>query len=149
MAKRTRKPNAEAHDPVFQAIERHQEARRLFKNALAVFVKCDDTDKWDWENAPQGKGRADWVMKKQAKNKPRKIAYEAFNNASKVVIRVTKQLVATRPTTTAGIAAVLQYWAKFYQAGVCDGGHFEFLDPECSVKLMNGLAETVRAHAHG
>jgi hypothetical protein len=43
---------------------------------------------------------------------PRSRAYDAWNEGSIAVERLTEELIETRPTTMAGIIAVVGYWAK-------------------------------------
>jgi hypothetical protein len=70
--------------------------------------------------------RAGWVERKTAKllrlreeeaarhvGTPRDVAWNAWNAATIALKEATDQLVTTRPTTVAGVAAVLATWAEF------------------------------------
>ena len=76
-------------------------------------------------NGPLTRGSAAWIKKKtkelrrnrrayeqRNKNTPRSRAYEAWNEANEITIGLSRQLIETRATTMAGIAAVLGYWSQ-------------------------------------
>jgi hypothetical protein len=80
------------------------------------------------------------TAKRRYKSTPYSIAWEALNDATDVVNRLTEQLVATQPVTMAGVAAALAYWSEIAR----DDGETDLF---CTVAFLAKIAETVKTLA--
>jgi hypothetical protein len=136
-------------DPVFAVIERHREAMareqlaherfKALDNVYPHEPRPDDFFEWPIEQ------RCAWNEEQAARRRgsPREVAYHEWNDLSDATIGITEELVQTTPTTIAGIAAVLEYWAEL-MAHDGDGGDFDFLDLDCGSRFLAGVASALR-----
>jgi hypothetical protein len=114
--------------------------------------------KWDLEafacGLPESEQEA-WVEKKfdelcdlrtreiaEGAKAPRGIAWDAYNESCNVLASTMETLIETRPTTIAGVAAVLQHWLEFTKA---DTGMEVVGDEGDTIHFLEGLAEAAKA----
>jgi DNA-binding SARP family transcriptional activator len=130
-------------DPIFAAIERHREAMELEEAAHerfeALSAESDPDDFLEW---PLEQRRA-WrdEQAKRLEESPRNVAYDVWNDLYNVRSAITAELGTTTPTTTAGLAALLQHWADIVGD---DEGNFDNYD---TTKLLTALAGGLRGQA--
>jgi hypothetical protein len=109
-------------------------------------------------NIPEGLSETDaaaWMEEKKAelaqfrreeleasRSTPRDMAYVAWCETWGIVDRLTMQLLTTRPTTIAGVIALLQHWEKFT---VDDQEMEEFVWGDRPSELMDNVVEALRA----
>jgi hypothetical protein len=113
-------------DPIFAVIERHCAAWEIQYDAHEHFLAMDalypretepeEFEEWSVEQ------RIAWRDEEIArcKGNPRDVAYDRWNEDCKAVDEITAELVATTPTTIAGIAALLGYWSEIMEEDTID-----------------------------
>jgi hypothetical protein len=111
-------PRTDEVDPIFEVIERHRAALELFDETHEHFEEMSnlypiEPNPEDFPTWPMEKKMA-WNEAEAARRKgsPRDIAYHRWDDQSDVVDRITDELVATTPTTAAGVAALISYWSE-------------------------------------
>jgi hypothetical protein len=72
---------------------------------------------------------------------PRGRAYDAWNAANEITLRLSKQMIETRPTTMAGVAAVLAHWSRVMDEDEHDRDFFS------TREFLKKIAEAVQAIA--
>jgi hypothetical protein len=98
--------------------------------------------------------RAGWVKEKtkelrrnrradnhRRRNSPYGRAYDAWNEACEIAEELTGRLVETRPTTVAGLAAVLAYWSEI----ATEDEHF--LDLYATASFLEKMGQAAQAIA--
>jgi hypothetical protein len=114
-------------------------------------------DKWDLETFACGlpeTERQSWVEMKMDElgalrareaaehaSTPRGIAWAAYNESCNALACTMDQLIETRPTTIAGIAAALQHWLEFTKADI---GMEVVGDEGDTTRFLEGLAEAAK-----
>jgi hypothetical protein len=140
-------------DPIFAAIERHRTALALHDSAHAHFramralyphpadEEQDPDDFFDWPIEQRFAFRE--AQAARYEGTPSQIASDRWNNQSDELDEATEVLVETSPTTIAGAAAALEYWAEFsVRLGECSD--FDFLEMDCGSRLQAGVADALR-----
>jgi hypothetical protein len=117
---------ADESDPIFDVIERHREALAREDAAHQHFEEMDALYPVNLDCLEE--------------HTPRNAAYDAWNDLCNVRCRITEELLATAPTTVAGLAALLQHWADV----VADDDAFDNCD---TMKLLTALAGGLRGWA--
>ncbi len=74
---------------------------------------------------------------------PRYTAWERWNGQTAEVSESTEALVATIPTTAAGISAALEHWAAFSDRTAGDS-QFDFLEFDYCSRLLTNVAVAIR-----
>jgi hypothetical protein len=72
-------------------------------------VDMTDPERSAWIKMMERRLRA---AKRRYKNSPRSLAYDVWNDAGRVLRRLTEEMIDTPPTTIGGVAAVLTYWSE-------------------------------------
>jgi hypothetical protein len=113
-------------DPIFAVMERHRaameihdEAHEHFEAMAALYPGEPDPDGFNEWSIEEGTA---WQKAATArcKGNPRDVAYHRWSDQCEVVDKITAELVATTPTTIAGIAALLGYWSEIMEEDTID-----------------------------
>jgi hypothetical protein len=97
-----------------------------------------DSERAAWIKMMERRLRA---TERRYKNSSRSLAYDVWNDAADVLDRLTEQMINTRPTTTAGVAAVLAYWSEI----ATEDEHS--LDLFSTIHFLEQVAEATQALA--
>jgi hypothetical protein len=132
-------------DPVFAAAERLRAALEEYDAAHAHFNAMDalypretePDDFMDWTIEQ----RYAWQDAEIARREggPRDIAYDRWNDQCEKLNEATEALIATIPTTAAGIAVALEHWSEFSDR-ISGDGEFDFLELDCGSRLLTVVA---------
>jgi hypothetical protein len=114
-------------DPIFEVIQRHRET-----------IAREDAAHWHFEEMD---ALYPDVTPENLDEGPRSAAYDVWNDLCNVRCEITAELGMTTPTTTAGLAALLQHWADIVGD---DEGNFDNYD---TTKLLTALASGLRGQA--
>ena len=136
-------------DPVLAVIDRHRSALEQYDATHAILGNGCAV------SARRRTGRVDRLVARErltwrraemerAKRTPRNTAYELWNDQTAEVSESTEALVATIPTTIAGVVIALEHWAKF-SARIGDDSQFDFLEQDCGSRLLTSLAAALRS----
>jgi hypothetical protein len=136
-------------DPIFAVIERHRAASEIGEVAHEHFLAMDalyprETEPEEFEDWSVEQ-RTAWRREEIArcKGNPRDVACDRWNEHCNAVDKITAELVATTPTTIAGIAALLGYWSEIMEEDTIDR---EFEDTQALLaRLGEALTEVVPA----
>jgi DNA-binding SARP family transcriptional activator len=136
-------------DLIFAVIERHRAASEIREAAHEHFLAMDalyprEADPEEFEEWSVEQRRA-WRQEEIArcKKNPRNVAYDRWNEDCNAVDKITAELVATTPTTIAGIAALLGYWSEIMEEDTIDRA---FEDTQEFLERLGGvLADVVPA----
>lgn len=83
------------------------------ESSLAEYAPTEDEERTAWiKEKTKELRRNQCAFDKRYRNSPRSYAYEAWNEACEITASLSGQLFETRPTTTAGIVALLAHWAE-------------------------------------
>jgi hypothetical protein len=136
-----------AADPIFAAIEAHGAALEQYDAAHEHFEAMDTLYPREWIDWSVEQ-RLAWRDAEMARREggPRDIAYDRWNDQCDAVNVATEALVEASPATIAGAAAVLEYWMEF-SARFDESGEFDFLELDCTSRLMSGVVALLRGQA--